>query len=92
MNPNNPQVRLPQDPDPYKGKTIPLGLKGEVKAEAVHKALDEIFRLGGCTGCGLLGFDLKLVGPRPEPWQQQLGKLEQIEGIRFVEVEQNMQR
>ena len=76
----------------FKGRTISLGLKEGVKAEAVHKALDEIFRLGGCTGCGLLGFDVKFWGPQPEPWQQQLGKVEQIEGIHFAQVEQNMQR
>ncbi len=90
MEPGNPKIGLPQDPIPY--RTIHLGLKEGVKAEAVHKALDEIFRLGGCTGCGLLGFDVKLAGPRPEPWQQQLNKVQQIEGIRFAEVEQNIQR
>jgi hypothetical protein len=53
------------------GKTVRLsasGGKNPVKAEQVHAALEQIFRLNGCLGCGLLGIDVIIHGGDPEPF------------------------
>lgn len=47
--------------------SAPQGSK--LQAKQVHEALDQIFRLNGCLACGLLGIDLHINGPDPEPLQ-----------------------
>jgi predicted ATP-grasp superfamily ATP-dependent carboligase len=52
------------------GKTVRLSAPGRtpVKKEQVHEALEQIFRLNGCLGCGLLGIDVIIHGGDPEPF------------------------
>ena len=66
---------------PLRGKTVTIGVKPNVKAEQVHRALDELFRLSGCPSCGLLGLDIHLKGQIIDP-----SPIERLDGIRFVDV------
>jgi len=52
------------------GKTVRLAASGRtpVKKEQVHEALEQIFKLNGCLGCGLLGIDIIIHGGDPEPF------------------------
>lgn len=52
------------------GKTVRLAVPGRtpVKKEQVHEALEQIFKLNGCLGCGLLGIDILIHGGDPEPF------------------------
>ena len=51
------------------GKTVTLVANpgGKITREQVHEAFDQIFRLHGCLGCGLLGIDILVHGGDPEP-------------------------
>lgn len=40
----------------------------KITAKQVHAAVDSIFRLHGCLACGLLGIDIHINGPDPEPF------------------------
>ena len=57
-------------------------LKPNVKAEDVHAALDRIFDLHGCRGCGLLGIDLRLLGG--DPAEQQFGDVRNVGSVRAI--------
>ncbi len=72
----------------FQGSIVSIGIRKGVKAESLHKALDEIFRLSGCTSCGLNGFDLHFHG-HVNPAVDQLDKIGQIEGLRFADIRQN---
>lgn len=52
------------------GKTVRLSSSGRtpVKAQQVHDALEQIFKLNGCLACGLLGIDVIIHGGDPEPF------------------------
>lgn len=52
------------------GKTVRLAASGRtpVKKEQVHEALEQIFKLNGCLGCGLLGIDIIIHGGDPDPF------------------------
>ena len=52
-----------------KGNLVRLNPPPGVKLAArdVHAALDQIFRLNGCLACGLLGIDIHINGPDPDP-------------------------
>ena len=52
------------------GRTVRLAASGRtpVKKEQVHEALEQIFKLNGCLGCGLLGIDILIHGGDPEPF------------------------
>ncbi|HEY2828875.1 MAG TPA: hypothetical protein VGJ88_02070 [Thermoanaerobaculia bacterium] len=39
----------------------------KVAAPQVHAALEQIFKLNGCLACGLLGIDIHINGPDPDP-------------------------
>ena len=39
----------------------------KITAKQVHAAMDQIFRLNGCLACGLLGIDIHINGPDPDP-------------------------
>ena len=83
------EVALPQDPIPIrelKGKTISLAARPNIKAEGIHKALDEIFRMSGCPSCGLNGFDIRLKGVLDQDIRQRFTQVEKIEGISGIEV------
>ena len=41
----------------------------KITAKQVHAAMDQIFRLNGCLACGLLGIDIHINGPDPEPFE-----------------------
>jgi hypothetical protein len=43
----------------------PQGAK--LAAKDVHAAIDQIFKLNGCLGCGLIGIDIHINGPDPDP-------------------------
>lgn len=45
--------------------SAPSGSK--LQAKQVHEAIDQIFRLNGCLACGLLGIDIHINGPDPDP-------------------------
>ena len=38
-----------------------------LSAKQVHEAIDQIFKLNGCLACGLLGIDIHINGPDPDP-------------------------
>jgi hypothetical protein len=52
------------------GKTVRLAANrgGKVTADQVHAAFEQIFRLNGCLGCGLLGIDVIIHGGDPDPF------------------------
>ncbi|HJW93513.1 MAG TPA: hypothetical protein VJ901_07840 [Thermoanaerobaculia bacterium] len=52
------------------GKTVRLSAPGRtpVKADQVHAAMEQIFKLNGCLGCGLIGIDVIIHGGDPEPF------------------------
>jgi hypothetical protein len=39
----------------------------KITAPQVHAALEQIFKLNGCLACGLLGIDIHINGPDPDP-------------------------
>jgi hypothetical protein len=39
----------------------------KIGAKQVHEAIDSIFRLSGCLACGLIGYDIHINGPDPDP-------------------------
>ena len=51
------------------GKTVRLSAAGSppLKKEQVHEALEQIFKLNGCLGCGLIGIDVIIHGGDPDP-------------------------
>jgi hypothetical protein len=51
------------------GKTVTLsaGRGSKITPKQVHDAFDQIFRLNGCLGCGLLGIDVIVHGGDPDP-------------------------
>jgi hypothetical protein len=40
----------------------------KISAKQIHAAMDQIFRLNGCLACGLLGIDIHINGPDPDPF------------------------
>ena len=52
-----------------KGNLVRLAAPGKspLAAKQVHEAIDQIFRLNGCLACGLLGIDIHINGPDPDP-------------------------
>jgi hypothetical protein len=40
---------------------LTIQLRKNIKKEQVNALFDRIYRLSGCLGCGLLGFDLQLI-------------------------------
>jgi hypothetical protein len=54
--------------------TATVLLSEDVAAADIHESLDRIFRLHGCTGCGLLGLDLRLLVCDPKLSGQLKGK------------------
>ena len=52
-----------------KGNLVRLSASpgSKLQAKQVHEAIDQIFRLNGCLACGLLGIDLHINGPDPDP-------------------------
>ena len=50
------------------GKSVRLTAgRGKITADQVHAAFEQIFRLNGCLGCGLLGIDVIVHGGDPDP-------------------------
>ena len=50
------------------GKTVRLVSGGKpVTKEQVQGAFEQIYRLNGCLGCGLLGIDVIVHGGDPDP-------------------------
>ncbi len=71
-----------------KGTTVTLGVQQKVKAESLHRALDEIFRLSGCTSCGLNGFDIHFHAA-VNPAIDQLDRIGELDGIRFADIRES---
>lgn len=67
-----------------RGKTLTVGVKPHIKAEQLHKALDEMLRFGGCLACGLIGFDIRFIGVNPA--MDQFRGIEQAEGIQYADI------
>lgn len=63
-------------------KSVNVSLTKEVTREHVHAALDVLFKLHGCVGCGLVGIDVNLLGSPVEA--KGLGNLA---GVHSVEVQ-----
>ena len=40
-------------------RTLHVTVEPNIKAEAVHAALDKIFEMNGCTVCGLNGLEVR---------------------------------
>ena len=40
----------------------------KITPKEVHAALEKIFRLNGCLGCGLIGLDIIIHGGDPDPF------------------------
>ena len=60
--------------------TAKVLLTGDVVAEDIHAALDRIFELHGCTGCGLLGIDLAIQTIDPK-WSSQINDIKGVAGF-----------
>jgi hypothetical protein len=52
------------------GNFVRLSAPGRtpLSAKDVHATLDQIFKLHGCLGCGLIGIDININGPDPAPF------------------------
>jgi hypothetical protein len=79
----NMQARLNPEPCPWliAGRVVAITVEPNVTAADVHQTLDRIFHLAGCPGCGLLGFDVSLLG---DPGIRQ--SIEEIPGVKAVEL------
>ena len=51
------------------GRTVTLGAaRGrKITPETVEAALKQIYKLSGCLACGLIGFDIRILGGDPAP-------------------------
>ena len=56
--------------------TVTVSVVEGVKLETLHAALDNIVKLTGCLGCGLVGIDLTFRGGDPE-----LGSIRNLPGV-----------
>ncbi len=50
-----------------RGKTVTLAAGRKITPKNIDLALKEIYRLSGCLACGLLGFDIRILGGDPDP-------------------------
>jgi hypothetical protein len=62
--------------------TIQVTVSRDVKAEQLHKAVDQILHFGGCTTCGLNGIDLRIRVGDPAP--DELRKAPGVTGFVFM--------
>jgi hypothetical protein len=56
--------------------TVTVNVIEGVKLDTLHQALDQIVKLTGCLGCGLVGIDLSFRGGDPE-----LGGVRNLPGV-----------
>ena len=49
------------------GRKVHVFVNKGIKADTLNQTLDRIYRLSGCLGCGLLGYDIILHGGDPGP-------------------------
>ena len=47
--------------------TLVANRGSKITPKEVHAAFDQIFRLNGCLGCGLIGIDIIIHGGDPDP-------------------------
>jgi len=59
--------------------TVTVSVVEGVKLETLHAALDNIVKLTGCLGCGLVGIDLNFRGGDPD-----LGNIRNLPGVNGV--------
>lgn len=79
------QTALGPVPEPwlFVGNVVKVSVEANITREQVHETIDRIFRLSGCTGCGLLGFDVHLLGGGdPAP----IAQLRGVQGVQNVEL------
>jgi len=53
------------------GKTVRLAAGGgtrKITPKMVEAALKEIYKVSGCLSCGLIGFDIHILGGDPDPF------------------------
>lgn len=62
--------------------TLELVIAPDMAARDLHKLLDTVFDLHGCSGCGLNGLDLRLRPQDPVIYERFRG----IEGVRDVNI------
>ena len=60
---------------PRTGK-VTISVADSVKLETLHAAVDNIVKLTGCLGCGLVGIDLTFRGGDPD-----LGGIRNMPGV-----------
>jgi hypothetical protein len=68
------------------GKTLSVSVHSKIRAKDVHDALEQIFRLSGCTDCGLNGYDVHLHAINPAI-SDALQSFKQMPGIQSIQVE-----
>jgi hypothetical protein len=47
--------------------TLAANRGSKITPDIIHKAFEQIFRLNGCLGCGLIGIDVHVHGGDPDP-------------------------
>jgi len=81
--PQEKVIALGPNPNPwFKGNVVEVNVRPDITREQVHEALDRILTLSGCLACGLLGFDVHILGGDPEIFQS----FREIEGVQDVKV------
>jgi len=69
----------PQDPIPC----LTVNVHPNITREQLHTMVDRIIGLSGCTGCGLLGFDVHILGGDLRVFEQ-FRDLEGVQSVRFA--------
>lgn len=64
------------------GNIIEVNVEADITRDQVHKVVDHILTLSGCPACGLLGFDVRLLGS--DPVSSQLQSVQGIKSVRLV--------
>lgn len=67
-------------------RRVTLDVEREVSSEDLHGLLDRVLQLHGCTGCGLVGIDVRFRVPDPEEAKFEASKFEGIGGFENVSV------
>ncbi len=61
---------------PARSGKVTISVSDSVKVETLHAAVDNIVKLTGCLGCGLVGIDLTFRGGDPD-----LGNIRNLPGV-----------
>lgn len=72
----------------YGRKLVEIGISPTIKAEEIRVALERIYELAGCTGCGLGGYDVHL-RVLPEEIVNVVRDLRQFDTIQSVDIHES---